>query len=204
MTEVVCAECSCPAGKAPYASCKHLAAFLYAMEEFSRLGYTQDPVTCTDELQTWNKPHKKKSEPMKFSEMSWSKSRGKTSRIKRQAGHHQDPRALLERGHTVKTAVEIFHQYWWIFIVPNKPLILVEIIHLPTMVVYYHHAWWFIATKCGGNSTPLNTHAIQIGSNFNFNQVPYKYYQRTLPKNTTRSVRDIFYPVRTNVESNKC
>ena len=32
VTRVVYAECSCPAGKAPYASCKHLAAFLYAME----------------------------------------------------------------------------------------------------------------------------------------------------------------------------
>ena len=62
---------SCPAGKAPHASCKHLAVFLYAMEEFSRLRYTRDHVTCTNELQAWNKPHKKKSEPMKRSEMSW-------------------------------------------------------------------------------------------------------------------------------------
>ena len=98
VTEVVYAECSCPAGKAPYASCKHLAAFLYAMEDFSRLGYTRDRFTCTDEWQAWNKPHKK-SEPMKLSEMSWSKSRGKTSRVKCQAGDHQDPRALSERGH---------------------------------------------------------------------------------------------------------
>ena len=99
VTQVVYAECSCPAGKAPHASCKHLAAFLYAMEEFSRLGYTRDRVTCTDELQAWNKPHKKKSEPMKLSEMIWSKSRGKTSKTKRQAGDHQDPRALSEREH---------------------------------------------------------------------------------------------------------
>ena len=37
VTQVVYAECSCQAGKAPHASCKHLAAFLYALEEFSRL-----------------------------------------------------------------------------------------------------------------------------------------------------------------------
>ena len=49
-------------------------------------------------------------------------------------------------------AVEIFHQYWWIFVVLNKPLILVEIIHHPSMAVYSHHAWWFIATKCDGNA----------------------------------------------------
>ena len=82
VTQVVYAECFCPAGKAPHASCIHLAAFLYAMEEFSRLGYTRDRVTCTDELQVWNKPHKKKSEPLKLSGMSWSKSRGKTSKTK--------------------------------------------------------------------------------------------------------------------------
>lgn len=81
VTQVVYAECSCPVHKAPYASCKHLAAFLYAMEEFHQLGYTQDCVTCTDELQAWNKPHRKKSEHMKLSEMSWMKPRGKTSKI---------------------------------------------------------------------------------------------------------------------------
>ena len=102
VTRVVYAECSCPAGKAPYASCKHLAAFLYAMEEFSRCGYTRNLVTSTDELQAWNKPHRKKSEPMKLSEMSWTRSQGKTRnslKKKRQAGGHQDPRALSERGH---------------------------------------------------------------------------------------------------------
>ena len=38
---------------------------------------------------------------MKLSEMSWSKSRGRTSKTKRQAGDHQDPRALSEGGHVV-------------------------------------------------------------------------------------------------------
>ena len=99
VTQVVYTECSCPAGKAPHASCKHLAAFLYAMEEFSQLGYTRDCVTCTDELQAGKKSHKKKSEPIKLSEMSWSKSKRKTSKTKRQAEDHQDPRALSERGH---------------------------------------------------------------------------------------------------------
>ena len=64
-----------------------------------QLGYTRDCVTCTDELQAWNKSHKKKSEPVKISEMSWSKSKRKTSKTKRQAEDHQDPRALSERGH---------------------------------------------------------------------------------------------------------
>ena len=60
VTHVVYAECTCPAGKAPFGSCKHLAAFLYALEEFSRCGYTRDLLTSTDELQAWNKPHMQK------------------------------------------------------------------------------------------------------------------------------------------------
>ena len=95
MTQVVYAKCSCPVGKAPYASCKHLAA----TEEFSQLEYTRDHVTCTDELQAWNKSHRKKPEPIKFSGMSWAKLRWKTSKIKRKAREYQDPRALTERGH---------------------------------------------------------------------------------------------------------
>ena len=70
---VLYAECSCPAGKAPKASCKHLAALMYAFEDFCRHGYTRDIITCTDELQKWNQPAKRKSEPMKVSEMVWTK-----------------------------------------------------------------------------------------------------------------------------------
>ena len=96
------AECTCLAGKAPFGSCKHLAAFLYALEEFSRCGYTWDLLTSTDELQAWNKPHRKKSEPMKLSEMSWAKSRSKSGKPKQktkcEAEEHQDPRGMSERG----------------------------------------------------------------------------------------------------------
>ena len=71
---VVFAECMpCPAGKAPRASCKHLAALMIGLEEFSFLGYTRDIPTCTDELQTWNRPHQKKSEPRLASEMDWGR-----------------------------------------------------------------------------------------------------------------------------------
>ena len=35
-TSDVCgAECSCPAGRGPHASCKHVAASLFALEDFS-------------------------------------------------------------------------------------------------------------------------------------------------------------------------
>ncbi len=73
--DVLFAECSCPAGKAPFASCKHLAAVLFALEDVSRNGFTRGMITCTDELQTWNRPHTKKSKPVILSEMVWTKSR---------------------------------------------------------------------------------------------------------------------------------
>ena len=44
---------------------------------------------------------------------------------------------------TVKMVVEICHQFWWIFLGPNKPPTLVAIIHHTGMVAYYHHIWWF-------------------------------------------------------------
>ena len=67
-------ECTCPAGKGPRASCKHIAAVLYALDEFSRLGFVRESATCTDRLQEWNKPHKKTANITKASEMDRGKS----------------------------------------------------------------------------------------------------------------------------------
>ena len=51
---VVFAECmQCPVGKAPRASRNHLAALMFALEEFSRLECNEIS-TCTDVLQAWN------------------------------------------------------------------------------------------------------------------------------------------------------
>ena len=48
------------AGKAPYASCKHISGMCYALEEFSRCGRIPGFLTCTERLQCWNKPREKK------------------------------------------------------------------------------------------------------------------------------------------------
>ena len=50
------AQCGCPAEKGPHASCKHIAALCYALEEFSRVRQLPDFLTSTDRLQTWNQP----------------------------------------------------------------------------------------------------------------------------------------------------
>ena len=44
-----------PAGKGPHASCKHVAALCYALEEYSRFRQLPDFLTCTDKLQEWNR-----------------------------------------------------------------------------------------------------------------------------------------------------
>ena len=82
-----------PCWKAPRASCKHVAALLFALEEFSRPGYARDALTCTDVLQAWNRPHRKKSEPVKACDLDWTRS-GKAKRHKRTAADLEDPRAL--------------------------------------------------------------------------------------------------------------
>ena len=68
-------ECTCPVGKAPHASCKHVAAVLYTLEEFSRMGYTWESTTCTERLQQWNQPRSKKAFIKTVSEMDWRKAR---------------------------------------------------------------------------------------------------------------------------------
>ena len=50
--EVDGVECGCPAGRGPRASCKHIAALYYALEEFGRLKQLPTFHTCTDKLQT--------------------------------------------------------------------------------------------------------------------------------------------------------
>ena len=55
----------CPSGNAPRAICKHLAALLFALEEFSRIGFTEERFVCTD-VQVWNRPHQRKADPVTF------------------------------------------------------------------------------------------------------------------------------------------
>ena len=49
-------HCECPAGKAPHATCKHIAAVLLMMIHFISTGDVQIEKCCTDNLQTFHKP----------------------------------------------------------------------------------------------------------------------------------------------------
>ena len=67
--EIVGAQCGCPAGLGPKASCKHIAALCYALEEFTRLQQLPSFQTPTERLQTWNQPRPKKFKPIAVEDM---------------------------------------------------------------------------------------------------------------------------------------
>ena len=97
-------DCTCPAGKGPHATCKHLSALLYALEKFCRKGYVRESITCTSRLQQWNQPRKKNEKVMKLTDMDWNRpSLSKEcfqakSCDKRTASDLTDPRAMDKRG----------------------------------------------------------------------------------------------------------
>ena len=92
------AYCVCPAGLA--GSCNHIAALLYALEDFVRLGLREEASkTCTEKLQAWNRPRARKVKPSRISEVflkkeEYSKRETKRLRIKKPSF---DPRPLRER-----------------------------------------------------------------------------------------------------------
>lgn len=65
--------CPCPAGKAPFASCKHIAALCYAIEEFNRLKLLRVFETCTERLQTWNQPRKRRLDSERVYDIDFSR-----------------------------------------------------------------------------------------------------------------------------------
>ena len=61
---IISAQCGCPAGKGPTASCKHIGALCYALANFCTCGKLPDFITCTEKLQEWNRPRGKKVQPI--------------------------------------------------------------------------------------------------------------------------------------------
>jgi len=94
------------------ATCKHIAAVLFGLEEFSRLGFTNETVTCTERLQQWNRPHAKKIVPMSVLEMDCRKTSLGKELVVGTSGNHRarpkhtaadlvDPRPSSKRGKTM-------------------------------------------------------------------------------------------------------
>ena len=92
--DITFAECGCPAGKGPHGSCKHIGALCYALAEFCKLGSTPDFLTCTDRLQSWNKPHAKKVDPIPVDELGLRRRELLKGSISRSPSVLFDPRPL--------------------------------------------------------------------------------------------------------------
>lgn len=68
------ASCKCPAGRGPMASCKHLAALCFCLEDFIKLRNATLEIgeaACTSVLQKWNQPRKRRLDSKKAEEISF-------------------------------------------------------------------------------------------------------------------------------------
>ena len=74
-TGICSAQCGCPAGRGPVASCKHVAALCYAIANFCACGRLPWFLTCTEKLQEWNKPRGKRVEAITVEEFGSRKQR---------------------------------------------------------------------------------------------------------------------------------
>jgi hypothetical protein len=64
LCDITYASCGCPAGMGPSGSCKHIGALCYGFGDFCKSGSTLELLTCTDKLQSWNKPRGRKVDPI--------------------------------------------------------------------------------------------------------------------------------------------
>ena len=62
--DIIHAQCECPAGKGPTATCKHIGALCYTFQNFCERGALPDFLTCTQKLQQWNQPRPRKVDPI--------------------------------------------------------------------------------------------------------------------------------------------
>ena len=68
--DIVYATCGCPAGKGPSGSCKHISALCFAFAEFCKCGAIPGFLTCTNKLQSWNKPRSQKVDPIPVDQLT--------------------------------------------------------------------------------------------------------------------------------------
>ena len=71
--EILTAACGCPAGVGPVASCKHICALCYALEEFYRIKQLRSPHSHTSQLQKWNHPRKRKLDSCSVNDITFVK-----------------------------------------------------------------------------------------------------------------------------------
>ena len=68
------AECSCPAGRGPHGSCKHIAPTMFVLENFYSFyeeARSEDEISCTSKLQKWNQPRKRRLDSQPSNDISF-------------------------------------------------------------------------------------------------------------------------------------
>ncbi len=96
------------AGTEPHGSCKHIAAFCYALEEFCRIRSLRPPESYTSQPQAWNQPRKWRLDACDVSEVEFIKHEYR--KVKK------SPRPLLydprPEGLRCTTEEEVEMHYW--------------------------------------------------------------------------------------------
>lgn len=95
--DITTAQCTCPAGKGPVGSCKHIAALCFALEDFVKLReiiLEQGKDACTSLLQKWNQPRKKRLDSKKVEDIEFSSSCYGKTKSKRTFYKACDPRPV--------------------------------------------------------------------------------------------------------------
>jgi len=64
--DIIGANCECPAGQGPAATCKHIGALC---QNFCEVGTIPQFFTCTQRIQEWNKPRDKKLSPITVTDL---------------------------------------------------------------------------------------------------------------------------------------
>ena len=84
------------------------SGIFYAVEEFSRLGYTRENVSCTEKLQKWNHPRKRKAEVQLAVDIDWNRPK-LTGQHKRKRHTVSDQRHQQDRGSVSGRVKQIVH-----------------------------------------------------------------------------------------------
>lgn len=94
-SDIISVECGCPAGCGPTGSCKHIGALLYALADYIRFRASPEYQTCTDTLQSWNRPRARKVEPIPVDQLGDHQRELLPSRVRAKGSQMiYDPRPL--------------------------------------------------------------------------------------------------------------
>ena len=124
-SEIVYAECGCPAGMGPKGSCKHIAALAYALVDYSRYQSLSKYHTSTEKLQQWNRPRSKHVDIVPVEQLGSHRRRLTSSVRSYGSGVVYDPRPTSHRDLNPSVALEKLRCDLLSF---NKPCGLLNII----------------------------------------------------------------------------